>query len=410
MFLLTDLIKVYKECRKNKRKSPTQVEFELHWERGILDIYNQINDRTFQPTSYTFIVKYPKPREIVAAYMPTMILHHYLDWRIRPLMEARMSNHTYNNRRGMGLKACQNAVISDIYQKSKGFTTDVWIVKLDLQGCFPNIDQNIAFKQLEELILNDYQGYDKDELLYILRVCVFSYPTLHCTTLSTPEERALIQPEKSLFHKPLGIGATLGQLLWQNAVNYYFNDIDKWMEEQGIVAERYVDDIYWIINNKDYLLLIPELRRRLALLGAKLNENKFYCQHYTKGCECLGIHIKMDRIYINNRALRRAKEKIRILNKTSNNPNKLQATLNSYLGLCKNVKGHKRANELIAHLNNKWYKYIEYNEQRTCITVKQSYTQQAQIAKKYKLIKYKQHDTRRKRTQTTTPQRAAVSS
>ena len=406
MIQLKDFIQTYKSCRKNKRKSPRQVEFELHSERELLKMYKSIEDRYFQPTAYSFIVKEPKPREIVAAYMPTMILHHYLDERIRPLMEQRMSSHTYNNRRGMGQSACQNAVISDIYEVSKGFTQDAWIVKIDLKGCFPNINQDIAYRQLERLVVEDYEGDDKDELLYILRVCIYSYPTLHCTMLSRPEERSLIAPDKSLFNKPLGIGATLGQLIWQNAVNYYFNDIDFWFEKNGIKAERFVDDIYIIVNNKTFLNLIPELRSELAKLGATINENKFYCQHYTKGCECLGIHIKRDRIYINNRVLRRAKAKIKELNR---NPhpryvNKFLSSINSYMGLCKNTNGYNRILELNHLISPRWSKYVSFNQSRLCFVANPGYSLNEQTAQKYKLIKYKQHDTRRKRTQTTTAQ------
>lgn len=75
----------------------------------------------------------------------------------------------------------------------------------------------------------------------------------------------------------------------------------------------------------------------LAELGASLNENKFYCQHVSKGCECLGVHIKRDRVYPNTKIVRRGKEKARSFNRCvrESKTDSLLASLNSYLGICK---------------------------------------------------------------------------
>lgn len=177
---LDDILEAYFSARSNKRKSPDQVEFELHWEANCVKLCEDVSNRQVCPTAYTFVVDHPKPREVFASDMSTRVLHHYLDMRLRTLLEARMSAHTFNNRIGMGTNACQNAVISDIYDVTNGFTKDAWIIKLDMSGCFPNINQGIAYKQLEEVVLSDYDGDDKDDVIYILQVCIFSYPTHHC--------------------------------------------------------------------------------------------------------------------------------------------------------------------------------------------------------------------------------------
>ena len=202
MIAIEDIIEAYRVARRNKRRSPDQVEFELHWEAKCWDLYEAVVNRRVHPTAYTFITDFPKPREVFASDMGTRILHHYLDIRLRPLLELRMSSHTFNNRVGMGQAACQNALLTDIYEVSRGFTRDAWIVKIDMSGCFPNIRQDIAYKQLEEVILKDYVGEDKDELLYMLQVCVFSYPTHHCYRKSDMSKWEHIPAYKSLFGKP----------------------------------------------------------------------------------------------------------------------------------------------------------------------------------------------------------------
>lgn len=399
---LIDIIQAYKRARHNKRRSSDQVEFELHWETLCLKLYNDIVNHTLRPTAYTFITDYPKAREVFASDMSTRILHHYLDMRMRPLLEARMSDHTFNNRIGMGQNACQNAVISDIYEVSNGFTEDAWIVKLDMSGCFPNIRQDIAYRQLEEVILSDYFGYDKDELIYILSVCVFSYPTYHCYRKSPRDKWSKVPGEKSLFTKPLGVGAAIGHLIWQNAVNYYFHEIDEWAIGMGIKYERFVDDMYFIVNNKSFLLCIPELRILLSKLGASLSEHKFYCQHYTKGVECLGVHIKRDRVYVNNRIVRRGTWKAAKLNRNIK-PGRvfsMLSSINSYIGFCKNTNGYNQIRKILSKLSPKWNEYVYFNKDKVCLSAKNDYTMRNQIIKNFKL-----YDTAGKRRKSAAPHR-----
>lgn len=389
MITIGDIIDASMAARKNKRRSADQGEFELHWQKNCADIFDAINSRSFKPTAYTFVTDYPKPREVFASDMGTRVLHHYLDLRLRPLLEKRMGPHTWNNRVGMGQAACQSALATDIFEVSEGFTRDAWIIKVDMSGCFPNISQDIAYKQLEQVIVEDYHGRDKDELLYMLRVCVFSYPARHCYRKSPISKWEKVAPHKSLFNKPDGIGAAIGHLIWQNAVNYYFHEIDEWLSSEGIVFERFVDDFVFVTNNKAAFLpyVIPELRRRLGLLGARLNEKKFYCQHYTKGVEWLGCHIKMDRIYVNRRIIERGRMKARRMNRRIS-PSRVEnvlATINSYLGVCKNVNGFNQARRIIRCLSGRWFNYVRFNRERVCLEALTPYTHRNYIIHQYKL-------------------------
>lgn len=389
MITIEGIIEAYTTARRNKRRSSDQVEFELHWERGCCDLYDDIVSHRYQPTAYTFITDYPKPREVFASDMRTRILHHYLDIKLRPLLERRMSDHTFNNRVGMGQNACQNALISDIYEMSEGFTCDCWIVKVDMSGCFPNINQDIAYKQLEDVILSDYEGMDRDELIYMLQVCVFSYPTHHCYRKSPLEKWAQIPSHKSLFSKPDGTGAAIGHLIWQNAVNYYFHELDEWVLSLGIRYERFVDDMVFVVRNKTAFLayFMPELRRRLKQLGARLNESKFYCQHWSKGVEWIGCHIKADRIYPNRRIIRRGISKARSLNRhiSASRVEHLLASINSYLGVCKNANGLNQAVRIVRALSLKWSMFITFNRKRVCLQALPNYTLRNQIISKFNL-------------------------
>lgn len=299
---------------------------------------------------------------------------------------------------------------------SHGFTRDAWIIKLDLQGCFPNVSQDLAYEQLLEVIDEDYDGDDKDDLKYILSVCIFSYPTHHCYRKSPMSKWNDIPPEKSLFTKPDGIGAAIGHLIWQNAVNYYFHEIDDWILGLGLKYERFVDDMYFVVDNKyAFFCLIPEIRRRLAGLGATLHPKKFYCQHYTKGVEYLGSHIKLDRIYPNNRTLRKARQRIAEFNRCPRESQiaAFQASLNSYLGICKTRNGYARSWELWNLVSKRWHKYVHFDARTQTIVANDGYTYNERIARKYKLYhkrKWKKTSTKKCRKSKTSPQKSANSS
>lgn len=389
MDLDDNILEAYQRTRKNKRRSEDSVVFELHWERNLRRIRNDIESRNLTPSAYTFIRYEPRPREIFACNMGQRVIHHYIDIRLRPIIEAELTSRTFNNRVGFGPDTATNALISDIYEQSAGYTRDAWIIKWDIKGYFPNARQDVVYDQLSHLVLDKYHGEDKDELLYMIRSSVFSYPTKHCYRKSPIWKWSLIPADKSLFGKPDGIGGAIGHLIWQNAMNYYLNDLDHWIrDELGIAYGRFVDDAWAVVQNKEaFLTLMPEIRSRMAEVGCTLHPKKFYCQHWSKGVEFLGTFIKVDRVYLNNRIVRRAKRAIQNYNKCVR-VEKLDgfvASLNSYLGFCKGRNAYGIIRNLIDMVDPRWWEMCSFNPARLCIQMNPGYTYRERVCKKYHL-------------------------
>jgi len=397
---IENFIEAYYTTRQNKRRSADSVEFELHWERNLMRLKKQLEDHTFAPSAYTFIAPRPRPREVFACEMALRIVHHYIDMRIRPLLESEMTERTFNNRIGYGGIEALNCVISDIYDVSCGFTKDAWIIKMDLKGYFPNASQDIVFRQLSELVERRYEGEDKDLLQFMIMRSVFSYPTRHCYRKSALEKWKDIPDSKSLFKKPDGIGGAIGHLIWQNAMNYYLNDVDHYIiDDCGLHYVRFVDDMVIVTDNKESTLaLIQEIRKQLAALGCELHDKKFYCQHYTKGVDFIGTHIKLDRVYVNSRNIRNMRESIHQFNRCVS-VKKLEtflASMNSYLGILKGRNAYGIMRNLLKEVSPKWMKYCHFNEERRCFQANEGYTHTQLIANKYNLkFKSKHHDNKR---------------
>src|SRR5574344_2538322 len=93
----------------------------------------------------------------------------------------------------------------------KNYTTDAYIIQWDIKGYFPNAIQDLVYKQLTNLVKSEYFKEDKDDLLYMIQISVFSYPTHHCYRKSPVHFWEKIPEYKSLFSKPDGMGGAIGQ-------------------------------------------------------------------------------------------------------------------------------------------------------------------------------------------------------
>lgn len=101
-----DIIHAYLQARKNKRRSHDSVVFELNQEQNLVRLWESVNNRTLDTTdNYTFVAKEPHIREIFATAMSVRVIHHYLEWRLRPIYEKLLPRNSFNNRKNMGLTA-----------------------------------------------------------------------------------------------------------------------------------------------------------------------------------------------------------------------------------------------------------------------------------------------------------------
>lgn len=389
MVNIEDIIDAYLICRSTKRRSGDSIDYEMHYERNLVRLHYEIENRSLRPSAYTFVTLKPCPREVFASDYGTRVVHHYLDIRMRPLLEKRMTDRSFNNRKGFGPDVAVNRFISDLYEVTEGFTKQAWVISADLQGYFPNVDQNIVYSQLREVIETDYSGNDKDELHYMLLSCVFSNPTRHCVRVSPLHKWEYIERHKSVFTKPDGIGGAIGFLLWQIALNYLLNDFDKAMvETYGFHYVRYVDDMKWVVLNKDaFLPMMQEVRNRLSELHCTLHPRKFSCQQADKKLNFIGKHICCDRVHCSARVVRNAERAIRGFNKcpTEWMIERFLCSINSYMGLLKGCDNYNVIVKLTGMLNKHWLKYVHFNKKRLCYCANDGYRHKELLAKKYKL-------------------------
>jgi hypothetical protein len=388
MVNIDDLYTVYFLARKNKRRSEDAVVFEVDYERRIRNLHEAINECTYRADSnYTFIGMRPKPREVFACELEARIIQWYIIWRILPILENTLSDSTFNNRKGMGTDAAVKKVAEDIKRVTCNYTREAWVIQWDLAGCFPNANCDIACKQLQQLVIDNYTGEDKENLLWMIMISIHAYPQNHCYRKSPREMWGLIDRGKSLFEKPEGTGGAIGFLIWQVAMNLYFNDIDHWsVDDMGQDYTRFVDDSVMVVENKSGgLLLMPLFREKYAELGATMHPRKFYCQPASHGVHFIGNYIKNSRIYVHNRTIRQDYKTIRNLNAFHNKVKGLEtfiSSVNSIVGNLKHKNEYKNICKLVSEVSTEWRQYVGFDDSRICFVAKKGY-------KHHDIIKYK---------------------
>ena len=385
------LINAYLGCRSNKRRSPDSVMFELHWERDLVRLLKDVNNRSLVPFLYGFVAPRPAPREVIACLMPGKVLQFYFDQYIRPETERRLTSRTYNNRIGYGPNKALEQLIRDIREVSDNYTRDCYVITRDITAYFPSSDLSRTYQHYRELIEETFEPGDvRDDLLYLLQRITYSYPDKNVRLRSCRAKwDPIVAAGKSvIFNNRPGYGACLGNQFWQVEKNYDLNDFDHFQVDTcGLHYIRFVDDMIWVVQNKEAGLAHVALSERMLLeeYGYKMHPRKRYCQHYTKGGKFIGVWFKFDRTYIGNRVVRHAEEAIRTWNRKAcrGNLEHFLASINSYLGLMKHHSAYGIIRRLVDLVSDRWLRFCEYNDERRCFVALPGFTHNELLMRKY---------------------------
>ena len=372
------MLEAYYDCRRSKRRTASAIVYEMNYESNLIALRDRINTRTYQPgKSICFVVTRPRYREVFAASFEDRIVHHYIALRLEPLFELVFSPRTFNCRKGKGQLYGVKMLEADIKEASNNYTTDCYIMKLDLQGFFMSIDKSMLARMIDKFIVKYYKGNDIDDLRYLCQVVVLHCPEKNCERHSPREMWGHLPANKSLFTNGEGKGVAIGNLFAQLFANFLLNELDWYIEELGIKYHgRYVDDFYCIHKDKQVLLsAVPKIRAKLAELGLSLNPKKFYFQHYTKGVEFTGAVVKPYRTYCCNRVLTNFIAAVRKLNRSKNIDDVTHAvcSINSYLGLLRQSNEYAQRRKILKMIESRTYKWIYIKGHYEVLCIKNQY-------------------------------------
>ncbi len=351
---LEQLFLAYFECRRNKRKTINALQFEMNYEENLIQLWREINDRSYRVgRSIAFVVNKPVVREIFAADFRDRVVHHLIIRKLLPLFEKSFSPHSYSCRRGKGTLYGVNEVYDYIKKCSDDYTSDCYVLKLDIQAFFINIDHEILYQMLENFILQNYYAEDQGLILFLIKQVVFNAPQNNCIKRGQKAYWKILPKNKSLFNTRKGCGLPIGNLTSQIFANFYLNDFDEFVKNYNpeIAYGRYVDDFILVHKDKSVLeqmkpVLADYLSRKNKLL---IHPKKIYLQHYTHGVPFVGCYLMPGRVYAGTRLKTNFYQRIHGYKQIflyNQGPKvselfKTGAVLNSYFGFLKHINAFR---------------------------------------------------------------------
>lgn len=304
--LLTDLFAAYYKARSNKRNKKTQVNFEKKLAENILSLYDDIVGGKYAVGRYTcFVIRRPVLREVFAAGFRDRIVHHLLFNYISPIFERSFICDCYSCREGKGTLYGVQRLEHHLKSCSLNNTKKCYILKLDIESYFMNIDRAILFDMVQtkinKALANPLSAkwlspvFIKYASLFIelLRRVIFSNPTKGCYKKGGGWNE--LPRNKSMFSCKEGCGLPIGNLTSQLFSNVYLSLLDDFVKRDLGFKHygRYVDDFYIIDCSKEKLLkAIPTINDFLCKrLHLSLHPRKIYLQEAKRGVRFLGSYI-----------------------------------------------------------------------------------------------------------------------
>ena len=311
--LLVDIFRAYYDARRNKRNTKQQVAFEMDLEHNLVELYEQIRDRKYEPSpGVCFIVNRPVKREIFASQFRDRVVHHLLFNYLAPLFEARMIHDSYSCRKGKGTSEGISRIEHHIRSCTRNYTCNAYILELDLKGYFMSINKQRLYEIICRTLAACRDSPSPDGTLwrekldmeladFLLRKVIFRDPIADCEIRGCESDWFGLPPSKSLRQSPSGVGLPIGDLTSQLFSNIYLGQLDEYAKRVLRCKHygRYVDDFYIVHESRNHLKeLVPQIRRFLREeLELELHPNKIRLQHYTRGVCFLGAYVKPYRSY-----------------------------------------------------------------------------------------------------------------
>lgn len=301
MITQVDILKAYKKFIESKSKKLDVVNFNIKIEEKLVSLFQDIANNRYCHGGYEKFYLYDsKKREIHKASVRDRIVHQLVYDYLVSIYDRIFYFHSYAARREKGIHKAVAAFQKMAYDASRGFTNQVFILKLDVIKFFANIDKARLFQSIKA------KAADM-QYLKLIEEIIFSY-----------------QPH-------LSAGIPLGNLTSQIFANIYLNELDYFIKQKLNIKHyiRYMDDLLIVSANKgalsDYQRLVDEfLRDELKL---ELHPSRQWGM--SQGVDFLGF------VICKHHTVLRPKTKRRML-RLANNRN-----LPSYLGLLSHCQSYE---------------------------------------------------------------------
>lgn len=337
MFTAEEVFQAYYDCRRNKRNSPAQQGFELTLERNLMRLVRDLNSGAYRISrSITFVVSYPKWREVWAAQFRDRVVHHVIYNRIADRFYRRFIHDSYACIPGRGALMGVERTHQFMRQATQNWQRPAYFLQADLSNFFVSIDKDILFELIKRRV-------PELELQALIAQVLFHDPTQN-PVINSPEWKFRHVPRhKSLFHSN-GKGLPIGNLSSQFFANVYLDELDQFVKRMLGIRwyGRYVDDVVLIDHDPQKLNVAFSAMQAFVTqrLGLHFHPNKTQRNTVDKGINFCGYINKPHRRYVRRRSTN-AMQQVAHSAERYGDPRSWAARMNSYLGLCRHANTYR---------------------------------------------------------------------
>ncbi len=345
----------YFNCRKEKRNSINQLRFEADLEHNLVQLYHDLKDGNYKiGRSIAFVITYPKIREVWAADFRDRVVHHLIYNVISERFYKFFIRDNYACIPGRGTHDGMRRVSGFARSITNEWTRPAYFMKADVANFFNSIDKPILIALTERHVHEEW-------LRRLIRQVTLHDPRTNFMMRSPRSLFDRVPRHKSLFHAGEGKGLPIGNLTSQFFANVYMNELDQYAKHSLKARHygRYVDDMILFHEDPDilnswYSQMDNFLRKNIAL---RLHPNKKYINLADKGIDFTGFIIKPGRVYLRQTSLSNCKQKIKAWERNgapvdAGTLDDLSRSINSYLGMLRNVNGYKTRKALCQRVEN----------------------------------------------------------
>ena len=317
-----NLYDAYRKAIRKKRWRRSSLVFGRHLEENLIELQNELIYEMYRPGAYyTFIIREPKQRVIMAAPFKDRVLHHAVCNVIGPIFESGFFFHSYACLPGKGTLAGVEA--TERMLRSFG-DKKVYCLKCDIHHYFASIDHDVLKRLIRRRIADE-------RTLRLLDVIIDSTDG--------------------------NIGIPLGNLTSQLFANIYLTELDRFVKQDLRVRRyiRYMDDFVLLSTSKDEL---HRCRREIEAflwehLRLKLN-TKTDVFPASRGIDFLGYRIWAHKRLLRKRLIKQMRHTLKHFQKGTTDWEHAKQVTASWLGIVErsDAKGIREPLEDIA---GRWF-------------------------------------------------------
>ena len=318
--------------KKGKQNKMDVMIFERNLEDNLFELFHELITKTYRHQDYqTFHIHDPKFRIINKADVRDRVVHHLIFKYLEPIFQPGFIKQSYSCQTGKGIHQSVQDVRYHLYWASNKFSHKVWSLKMDIKKFFGSVDHEILLGLIKKKV------FDID-VLWLLEKIISSF----------------YSPDK------IGKGLPIGNLTSQIFANIYLSELDyfaKFNLKEKLYF-RYADDFIFLHEGREYLENLEIKMCNFIETSLKLivHPDKIIYRKLSQGIDWLGYVIlpyhSVLRATTRKRMFKKIKIKTELFNCGLLSSEKLNNSVQSYLGILKHCNGYKIEQKL---RNDIWF-------------------------------------------------------